>query len=432
MKFLNAIRAASKYLKPQEFTQAVERIRISKSGVQSIDKVFETLPFKHINGEVHINGVKLRDLHVHLRLGNILKFMEEAKIPTNITRSEENAFKELLKTKIPDLKLDQMRMVRDEVKLVHGDLHIQPPSSGAELEAALKPATKIKLTSMWNSLKRYASATGAITGVLGSIIIGANMYEDLVRATNERNGCFIMQQIDDKTLACKIANRSCDPQQTAVAKNITQCNTKELGFVKLNLHVFVKNALQNDKKDSLEKINAALAATESSKDKSTATTNTTINTTTTTTAAAATPVQLTADNVNEILSNAKYVQVLQQVYETYDGLEAVEPCAVVGKSTNCVACDSYAPINSIEYVDDSKLPSNYSIKCVTDSTILDTLVDVALNTGANIFDTTKASISGGGSPYIKYIVIFMIVLLILFTIVNVYSHLKKPDSYALN
>lgn len=50
---------------------------------------------------------------------------------------------------------------------------------------------------------------GVVAGVIGAIVLGSDIYQDLVNATKARNGVFMLVKQNGETKSYKITNRSC-------------------------------------------------------------------------------------------------------------------------------------------------------------------------------------------------------------------------------
>ena len=118
-----------------------------------------------------------------------------------------------------------------------------------------------------------------------------------------------------------------------------------------------------------------------------------------------------------MLNDSGSIHKLQKYYEKKYSPENKQqqpfanPCSLYNRTSGCVACNPSATTNSELYLDDSELAENYTLQCVTDSTILETLVDVATNMGIDLFDATSGS---RGKVNLIFSVVFGILLLILF------------------
>lgn len=392
MKWLKAIRAAGKEFHTHaHYKAAVEDLKLVTCNVHSVDEVFSKIQYTRLGNELAVNGATWRTIQNHLRVGEIRYALKKMKIPSAVTLKDEIALKNILRTQVPEFEAIELKKNIEAAKVMHSDLHVTA-DTGAELEAKLDVKSKAKLTATWNKLKNVVGVGGKAAGIIGAIVVGGNMYENLVTATKERNGCFILQKVNGKTKACKILNRSCGSKDEKNA-----CDSKTARLLHQNISILIKNALAHDK-SSLEFANFTLGF------------------------------PLTSANVDKVLSDTNNVNKLITTYAAYGAEEAAYPCQVAGKSTGCVACDPSAQRTSVEYVDDSELPINFSVQCITDSSILDTLVDATTGVGMKLWSRVEDSFGSGGTMKIVAIVVtlFMVVLIV----ISLYLKLKPNKSNA--
>lgn len=376
MRWLGTLRkGVRRFFRDADYNRAIENIKISQSGIRSVDDVFQNIPFNRVDNEVSVNGVKWREVQPDIRRGNIITGLEKMDIVRgNITRGDESALKKLMEPTTPEFKLVELEQNISTAKSAHADLDVRV-NSGPELEAKLTEGSKAKVTSYYEKLKTAAKGAVLIAGVFGVLYVTGDMFANLAKAAKERDGCFILRKANDKTSGCKLLNRSCESPEGANA-----CGNNETNLVKLNIHILLKNALLNDP-PTLQDINRKLDKT------------------------------VTKDNINQILSNSDDITKLVEYYdEEFKGTDTANPCEVGDISEGCIACDSSAQTNSIHYVDDSDLPTNYTIQCIRNSTILEALVDIAGEAGVDIIGKVKGALSGENT---KWIIIGAVVLLVL-------------------
>lgn len=355
--------AARSSLSKIEFDNLVSNIKTSKSGIHSIDDTFKNLNFSHANGGLLVNNVKMSTLLPDLRMGNIRSVFEKAKVNSKISVADENALKRLLKPQIPEFDILAMNQNIRATKSIHPDLHVKAPKTGSELKQMLDPKSRLKIVSVMGKIKAAAGNTARAIGLIATVSLGIDIYDALVEATHERNGCYLLTKTNGKTVSCKLLNRSC-----ASMKGSTPCasNQSSKPFPQ-NAYIMLQNLLDlspNSDAELLE-IKQHLAL---SKD-------------------------VTKDTFNEIVTNHSLMQKLEEYYKTKlnsnsfsSNLHATNPCELLDLKEGCVACDPSAPSNSPRFVDTHELPVNCAIQCIQNSTVLDTIVDLTTELGVKLFD----------------------------------------------
>ena len=380
--FLKTLRKATKSLPTKKmFDNAVTSIKTAKSGITSIDEVFANLPFTKRGDELLVNGKRLRASLADIRVGNIRKVLRDMKIPNNITAGDEAAFKKLIGSKVPEIEINKMNRNINTAKKFHSDLDIKA-STGKDIEQQLTPKSKAKLTASYKTIFKIAGGVATTgVGLYTAIVFTGNIFEDIAKATKAREGCYVVRKVNNVTSSCKLILRSCG------VENGTACRGNIADNLSYNMNIMLNHFVQNNDSESLNEIGKIL--------------NISINKTT---------------NIDTVLAQTGTIDKLQKFYESrYSQRSQVpfsNPCALYKRTSGCVACNPSATTNSELYVDDSNLAENYSLQCVTNSTVLETLVDVATNMGIDIFDAATFSLRGRGN--IIFCATFVILLVILF------------------
>ena len=384
MSWLKAIRKGTKSLKnPKVFDDAVSNIKHTKSGIKSVDDVFKELPFDKNGDELVVNGQRWRKCQADLRVGNIRKALREMKIVNNITAADEVAFKKMFTSKVPEVDINKMKKNIDASRKFHSDLDIKGLTEN-EITKQLKqlrPKSKAKLEAGYKTILKRAGVTGvAVAGIYASIVLTNNMYEDLAKATKAREGCFLVSKVDKVTSSCKLILRSCG------VENGTACKSMISKILPYNINIMLNHFLEHNDETSLTEIRDNL--------------NITVN----------------KDTIHTVLNQTEDVYKLQKYYKEKFSNEYsptfANPCGLYNRTSGCIACNPSATTNSELYVDDSELADNYSLQCVTDSTVLETLVDIATNMGLEIFDATASNSIGMGN---LVSIMFLVLTILLFS-----------------
>lgn len=376
MSFLKAVRGAADVLPTTvRFDAASNALKVADSGISSIDSIFRDLPTTHINNiELGVNTVPWRDVAGDFRLAELNTAFRKMELNT-ISPADQLAFKNIIEPTVPEFQVKAMNENIANANLVHSDLRVTA-ETGPELQAQLNTASQAKVESSWTKIKTAVGVGGTAIGIIAAVVVGSNMWQSLVEATNQRNGCFITSKVNGKTSSCKIMNRSCMNQNGSNA-----CGSNSTNLVDFNIYLFAHNAVNENDQTTL----AALGTLG---------------------------VTLTSDNINTVLNDAKQVQIM---YEYYQGLAVkppiANPCGTV--VTGCIACDTSAQINSATFVSDVNLADNMTIQCITNSNVLETLVDVGTGLGIDIFGSITDSLSGSFSSQIWIILGIIVVGLVI-------------------
>lgn len=384
MHWLIALREAAGILPTHlHFNTAIAELKLASSGFHTIDEIFKEMPFRHINNEAHVNGVPFRKVTPELRLGEINSAFHQLRM-REIPLHEEAAFKKILEPEVPDFKLANMTKKIESCRKVHEDLRVVA-TTAEELKAKLSPAAAAKVKSSWAKIIKGATLGSVIVGVITATVVVADAYQGLVKATQQRNGCFITYIQNGHVQSCKIMRKSCINKEGR-----HPCDNNVSSLLADNIWLLVYNSTVNNDTELLADIKAK------------------------------TGLELTKSNASATLSNQTSIQKLLEYYENMQEKPKIaDPCGLAGVTQGCVACDTSAAHNSPAFVDDSNLPQNMKIHCVTDSNVMDTIIDFGENIGRDVLDGLGGSLSNSISPLFSWLVGIILLLIVL-----IFSFLK--------
>lgn len=378
----NFKKGAKRFSSDAKYTEAVTSIKNSEIGISSIDKTFKDIDYVKEGDELYVGGVSWRSKMPDWRMGRFRKGLDDMKVPNSIKPRDEEAFKKVMTKNLPDPELDVMDTKIKNAKKMHSDADVAA-ESGEELEKKLKPATKAKVTSWYTKLKVAAGTTAIGLGLIGAIVFTSDMFADLANATKERNGCYAVQKLNGKTQSCKILNRSCE------STTGTSCPSNVSRNLQANIYIMIHHYVEHGETDLLNQL------------------------------AANTGITIDAGNVDTVLEVEDNVTKILGFYETQypagsGNTMPFDPCATTKFTEGCAACDTTAVTNSPHYTDDSDMPDNINMRCVTNSTMLDTMVDVATNMGVDLFNAASDSIAGifGGGFFQMLLGIILIIVVV--------------------
>lgn len=395
--WLTSIRKGSNALTAaDDFDNVIGTIKSADSGVPSINTALQDLPYKQVGDELHVNNARWRDVEPKMRSGNVREAFSDMEITSTITASEEATLKSSLKTVCPEQNIIELEGKQNVAKNYHSDLDVTAVD-GPDLEAKLSPASKEKVTSMYTKLKVAAGATLAGAGIFTTIYFTANMWDDIAKATNSRNGCFAVY-VKTNTEACKLLTRTCGFGN----EGSSPCDTSVTTQLNYNIYLMLKDITTNNNTLAMTALNTGDA-----------------------TYPALDP-NLTVDNMDEVLLNPANIPTLVNYYSViYPSGVTFDPCTLANLYNNCVACDPTQITTSVHFTDTDTLDSELTLKCITDSTVLDTMVDISTNMGVEIFSALGDSISGSFRSNF-----FLFMMIILFAVVGIaiFFKFRKPSN----
>lgn len=355
---LRSFRNASKFVRnATEFNSAVSGIRNVDAGVPAVTTALRDMPMTLTNNRIRSNNADFAQLQSNFRRGEIRTVFNQAEIPHNITPNQETAFRRTIEVVAPDPTLRQMDMNYRNLLNSHADLDI--PINNINDVNNLSPAARAKATSMMTKITRGVKLGGVVVGVVGAAILLEDLLSTAAQAALDRQGCFVTAKVGSRVSSCKISSRSC------ISKLSTElCGNQVTANLEPNLHIRVFNVLKHHP-EYLSALNAAVGTT------------------------------ITESNYQTILNDpAQQIKL----FEAFQSLEAFDftgnECQELNITSQCIACDPSAPIGSVHFVSDEDLPDNQTIVCVTNSTLLETIVDLATGTGTDIFNSVKNTLSG--------------------------------------
>lgn len=361
-------------------------IKGGDSGFPSIDDAIKGLDFVKKGDELTVGNARWRDVEPLLRKGSIDEAFNLMGVSHTISSADQANFKKALTSTSPDVKIDELNDKTTVAKKYHSDLDVTNGKTGAELEAKLSTASKEKTKTMYQKLKAKAGPIAIGAGLFTTLVFGIDMWADLNDAIESRNGCFIVETNSGST-SCKVASHTCG----FGTEGNPPCDTTQMTGVEYNIRLMCLDLLAGDAA-GLTDLNAT----------------------------ALNP-KLDATNIEEVLTVEANIAILLTFYDTYYVVRppSIDACTLAGLSDDCVACDTTAPTNSVFFINTIEMEGNTSVRCIKDSTLLDTLVDVSTEMGVELFDAVGDSISGSFSGNF-----FLTIFIILFTIMIIMIVLK--------
>lgn len=323
-------------------------IKTIDSGLSELDIAFKNAPTKLDKGiiKMGVNNKPLGGIISIVKSGDLSKLLKELGSSLIPSGNANKAFKTATKN-FPEAKLTDMRTKITTNAKIHPDLNVK--LTDVTDVNKLSKSSKAKLDGALKKIKAYAKGGLIVAGVVAVIAIGANMYKNIIDATNARNGCFLSTTINNKTTSCKITNRSCQSLE------INEKACTETVDATINLAIYLQHlALKGDdvKKAEIEKEFNII---------------------------------ISPDTIAGILEGDVFEKI--SIKYALKGLTVPKICMGTIPSITepkCRCCDPSADPNSLGFADVTDLADNKTLICVATSNILDTIVDIGLNAGDNL------------------------------------------------
>lgn len=397
MSWLKDIRFGSKPLKAAEdFDINIGKIKSAESGVDNIDTAFKNLDYKQVGDEIHVNKARYRDMEAKFRQGEISSALTDADVATSITTSDEALLKETLRNDAPDIDVKELDTKIDSAKSFHSDLDVTS-TSGADLESKLSTGSKEKANSMWAKIKKVVGVGVVATGVFTAVLLTDSVFDDIHNAANARNGCFLVYK-SSNTQACKVASKSCG--YGASTSTIPTCDTDMSKNLQYNIFLMVTHYVNTKDATNITALKGKGCTW---------------------------PDDATADVV---LGEEANIPILSEYYETtYPTFSDVPfvACDLVGSDyVGCVSCDPTQPTNSVKFTSSETLDGNMVYKCITNTSAIEAITDLATTLGVDIFSASGDSLSGSFQGNFLLAIIVILVLITAIALIFKFA-VKKKD-----
>ena len=396
--FFSALRKGSKAgLKGSDASALISAIKKPDIKIKNIDSAFDNLPLEFKAGRIEVNNVPLNRVASEIKGGRLIKAFDDMKVSHTISKADELAYQKTL-INIPEKDFYKMNDTIGNYKNIHPDLDITVRS--ADDIKKLPSVTRQKIDNALDLLKKGAVGTGIVFGIVAVIKFGIDAYEALVIAADERKGCFKLVTSNRKTKSCKVSKFSCNfPTGTEMCAN---------GRYPENIANMMMFALTNN--SLLQELQTTIGS------------------------------EITADNIKSLIDDATiFEKISDYYYSTFvTKWTMADPCALTHPSlrpdsaTICTACVPSADQKSTEYCDLNDEPDNVTYACVVNSSLLDTLVDLSVGAGIDIFGSLFSGMSDSVSDnaifkYTGLLFILLVVGMVLFSIYRVLF--KRPAKF---
>nr|WOJ45382.1 odv-e56 [Apis mellifera nudivirus] len=374
--FLSKLKRVNIKTTTEEITSLLKQ---STSGIKSVDDALTSLPvLRERQGWHSIASRPVGYVNRILREGNLdaLIALSSRKIPIGST--DRRLFSQTIGS-TPEKSLKEVGDVASVTKRTHVNLDVTPENISKLGTNATREVKRVE-----SNLFKYFKQGTAIALTVGLVYVGIDW---IAKATKERKGCFMLTTINNKTTSCKVAAYTCDENITGnMCKsidpyyNVTICLLACITMDDTDTRkIFLCEKLKIEPKDLRTKVPSII------------------------------------DSQYELLSET--IATMQSKKETMiypDICKASHPDVENGKIPICRMCSPSDNPISTTYIDSSQYPDNVTFQCVASPSILDTIADVTVSTGKDLW----SGITGGLGSALKNLIIIVVALLGLLIVVG--------------
>lgn len=365
----------------------------SRTGISAFDRSFAKLRFIDGDGVVRLlnnSGVTSETLARYardFRLANFRKIFTGLGVETTVRAVDENAFKSIARSTVPDYLVEDLAKVADQGGRIHPGLKVVGTGTGDELRAALSAADQIKVESFYKTIGDAAQKKGSsiAKGTFTAMVVtatGVLLWDAIAKTIRERNGCFLMRTVNQTTTTCKIQNRSCND---ALGTDVPVCTPDQLKDVPaVNPYFLITKVKQIQDETIIRALEELLG-----KD----------------------VFELPVDQ----LLNTEGVgpKLVAFIRENNNRMDPYVPTCPSDKP-DCFMCNPTASAIDPKFIDVAGLASNVHIQCINNTTAIEAITDVATGIGVNLFDSVGNSTNNSFKmPIVIAIVVILILLIIL-------------------
>lgn len=405
MELLQSWRKGSAYFQSSALANsAITNLKNVNTSLPTLNKILPSLNYVwDTSGLITINKHTLAEVEPLLRAGQLKKFFAQVNPSVSVSTDMQHAFQQLIKN-VPDVRLYDLDTEIIKYRKLFPELDVSG-NTVESVQAKLSPAAKTRVDGALAKLKAYVAAGGKITLIIGGIVIAANIWQNLIDATNARIGCFLVYSVNNKTTSYKLMNRTCANS----LEPPTEDTPPEYPALPFNTMVMLLYLL---KTGGIDATDFTLA------------TGLSIN---------------TDADLSAILTTTNFAKAVLYYNDNIDKFKTINVCEYIssvvesGIVPTCRCCTSSASEISTRFIDTSKLPDNISLHCVTQASILDTLVDAGISIGENILGAAGLSSASIGNlfsnPFVIGVIILIIVAFVIGLFVKLFGNQKNKNKY---
>lgn len=345
-------------------------LREVDSGIKSVDDAIKSMSVTQLDdGFLRIADQPAGAINKILREGNLEDLVKASKQDIAITSRDKALYSELVKA-TPEKSIYAVSEETATNASKYPQLDVTADNISSLSVAGERDLKKAES----NLFKKFKEGT-ILALTIGTVVVSVDAIR---KATERRKGCFMLTTINGKTTSCKVQAYSCIGNNDGVL-----CNSS-LPYYNLTLVLMqIANLPDTDQR----KIDVA-------------------------TAAGVAPADLHANM--KLVIDTKYTEI-GRVISKMDNRPLFQICNLTHKDVEkgvvppCRMCSPSDNPTSTSFIDPTQYPENVTFHCSINPSIVETMSDIVINTGVDIWD----GITTGILKFLKPIGIFLAVILVL-------------------
>lgn len=362
-------------------SEAQALIRNVNSGVRNVDLAVKSLSVAASPQRlILLGGETVGTVHTILRQANLRSLLSLSDADIVFNSADEAAFKATVGS-TPERSIYELFEAATLNKQRYPNMNVT-----ADDISLISTTGKNNVAKVENNLLSKVATGTKIALTLGVVTVGVGWA---VTATEENEGCFMSTTINNRTTSCKIQKFSC----TKNADRGSFC----LQVPQLYNVVIILMTLAQRSDEDVHKISVCQAAEIQ-------------------------PSELSA-KLTTVIDN-KFQEVSNVVKKIANEI-TTSPCTIkhpdidMGGVPPCRMCSPTASPTSTEFIDPEQYGDNITFICHNKPSILDTITDVALTTGRDLFDGVGSGLAtllrpiGIAAAVIIFIIIIVAVIMAL-------------------
>lgn len=379
--------------------EAAALLKTADSGIKSTDELMKRLTVtKNAQGALLLDGLHLGRVHKLLREGDLKELIRLSKANVPTTAADVAAFRRL----VGDTPESGLKNVADLATATKRER----PHLNATLDDLdkISDTARVDLKKVESNLYRRFKEGSVIALTIGTVTVATNW---IVNATKARKGCFMVTTIDGKTTSCKVASFTCSADSDKTAANACKggppldCHNTTLVLIHLA-------SLPDGDPDKI-----ALA-----------------------TAVGVEPSRLSSQLANVVdnhysAATAAVAKMGANVFNAVSVCGARHEAIEGGIVPPCRMCDPTADPVSTSFIDPALYGDNITFQCVTNPSLLDTIADIVVSTGHDVWTGVSNVLSWSLKQMGIVAAAIVIVLILVSLLVRVFKR-TRPEHGSLD
>lgn len=406
--------AGLKEVKSAEAT--LKALRDFKSEFSTFNKLLESVKVREIGGEVRVGeeGLHMNTLHDAILAGDFEKLLKLSGSEAKLSAVDRNLIRESIPANphkaLFDLKesFEGLKSKFDHLNVKVSD--VEKGAVSAETKDAIKELNaKLKSPSFKVKLARFAAGV-TVPMLLGGVAI-YEIDRGIEHIAKRRIGCFWVEtnQVTGKTTSCKISRNTCGEYKSLgdLCKTTTKFRDSVTNTPLLAMHI----ANLEDSDETKMKLASSLGVSVG---------------------------ELKAQLKAKLDSNFKEIKdfVNESTIKEKFNMNDLNLCDITNPNIDqlnpaiCRMCDTSASENSVAFVDSKYLPTNVTVHCSTDPTILETVIDLAKSTATDLLSGLGKGIASLFKPLLVIIAVILSLALVGFIAMKGFKRKPKLEAPA--